>query len=92
MMITKVKVKETKISVVVEDNAIDALLEAVKANGLHVSKQGFKDFLWDLERDCDAFKHYTRLNGETVLVQADDYVYAFKDVVMALAIYTLPVG
>lgn len=82
-MITKVKVKETKISVVAEDDALDALLEAVKANGLHVSKKAVVDHLWNLERDSDR-EILPRYNGETTLVHADEYVSVFKRVVVEL--------
>lgn len=82
-MITKVKVKETKISVVLEDDALDALLEAVKENGLYVSKKAVKDHLWDLEMNGDR-EVLPRINGETTLVSADEYVSVFRKVVIEL--------
>jgi hypothetical protein len=82
-MITKVKVKETKISVVFEDDAIDALLEAVKENGLHVSKKAVVDHLWNLEMNEDR-QILPRINGEIVLVSADEFVSVFKRVVLEL--------
>ena len=82
-MITKVKVKETKISVVLEDDALDALLEAVKANGLHVNKKAVADHLWDLTVNGEA-EILPRINGEITLVAADEYVSIFKRVVIEL--------
>ena len=82
-MITKVKVKETKISVVLENDALDALLEAVKENGLHVGKKAVEEHLWNLEMNSDR-QILPRINGETVLVDADEFVSVFKRVVIEL--------
>lgn len=77
-MITKVKVKETKISVVMEDDALDALIAAVEENGLYVNKQAIKSAIFDLEANEDSSVKYIRQNVPLMVIDAAEYVNVFN--------------
>lgn len=69
-MITKIKVKETKISVVLEEEALDALVEAVKENGLYVNKEAVREGINEIG-------WFHRQHVPYTVVDADDYVRGF---------------
>ena len=69
-MSTKIKVKETKISVVLEEEALDALVEAVKENGLYVNKEAVREGINEIG-------WFHRQHVPYTVVDADDYVRGF---------------
>lgn len=71
---TKVKVQETKISVVIDDLALDALIVAVKENGLYVDKEHVKVAMEEMG-------WWHRQSVPYTIVVAEEYVRCFTKAV-----------